>query len=133
MSAGMYYAQYAGPYRPTYRGAATISLSEELEHTRTSREAASRQTSQPEPRDSSDQRPNQQADTQQLVTADAEPRVNLREVIPDLQLISQAQRTFIVTDSLEGLYLLDQHTAHERVIYDEILRMQNRSQHLHST
>ena len=47
---------------------------------------------------------------------------NLRETIPELRLIGQTQRTFILADGPDGLYLIDQHAAHERVIFDEVFR-----------
>ena len=39
-----------------------------------------------------------------------------------LRLIGQAQRTFILADGPDGLYVLDQHAAHERVIFDRVFR-----------
>lgn len=56
-----------------------------------------------------------------LVTADLQAGHNLRDTIPELRLIGQAQRTFILADGPEGLYVLDQHAAHERIIFDRVL------------
>ncbi len=57
-----------------------------------------------------------------LVTADLQAGRNLRDTIPELRLIGQAQRTFILADSPDGLYVLDQHAAHERIIFDRVFR-----------
>ena len=55
-----------------------------------------------------------------LVTTDLQAGQNLRDTIPELRLIGQAQRTFILADGPDGLYVLDQHAAHERVIFDRV-------------
>ena len=69
-----------------------------------------------------------------LATADTAPHVNLRSTLPKLQLIGQAQFTFILADGPEGLYVLDQHAAHERIIYDRVIQIHDsqpaQSQHL---
>ena len=57
-----------------------------------------------------------------LVTTDPQGGQNLRSTIPELRLIGQAQRTFILADGPDGLYVLDQHAAHERVIFDRVFR-----------
>ena len=59
---------------------------------------------------------------QPLVTTDLQAGHNLRDTIPALRLIGQAQRTFILADGPDGLYVLDQHAAHERVIFDRVFR-----------
>ena len=57
-----------------------------------------------------------------LVNTDLQAGYNLRDTIPELQHIGQAQRTFILADGPDGLYVLDQHAAHERVIFDRVFR-----------
>ena len=57
-----------------------------------------------------------------LITTDLQAGQNLRDTIPELRLIGQAQRTFILADGPDGLYVLDQHAAHERVIFDRAFR-----------
>ncbi|MDE2785720.1 MAG: DNA mismatch repair endonuclease MutL [Chloroflexota bacterium] len=57
-----------------------------------------------------------------LVTTDLQAGQNLRNTILELRLIGQAQRTFILADGPNGLYVLDQHAAHERVIFDRVFR-----------
>ena len=56
-----------------------------------------------------------------LVTTDLQAGHNLRDTIPELRLIGQAQRTFILADGPDGLYVLDQHAAHERFMLDRVL------------
>ncbi|MGE5481768.1 MAG: DNA mismatch repair endonuclease MutL [Bacteroidota bacterium] len=44
----------------------------------------------------------------------------LREVLPELRLLGQFHLTYIVGESADALWLIDQHIAHERVIFDEL-------------
>lgn len=37
-------------------------------------------------------------------------------------LIGQVRRTYIVLDGASGLWLIDQHAAHERIVYDRLVR-----------
>ena len=73
-------------------------------------------------------------DVPTMVTTDSAPGVNLRNILPQLRIIGQAQHTFILADSQDGIYMLDQHAAHERVIYDQLWQLQDStsapSQHL---
>ena len=51
-------------------------------------------------------------------------------ILPILRVIGQLRNTYIVTEGPDGLYLIDQHAAHERVIFEELIeraRMQNQS------
>ena len=57
-----------------------------------------------------------------LVTTDLQAVHNLSDTIRQLRLIGQAQRTFILADGPDGLYVPDQHAAHERVIFDSVFR-----------
>lgn len=41
--------------------------------------------------------------------------------LPPLRVIGQAIATFIITEGPDGLYLVDQHAAHERVLYEQLL------------
>ncbi|HZR00672.1 MAG TPA: DNA mismatch repair endonuclease MutL [Chloroflexota bacterium] len=43
-----------------------------------------------------------------------------REVLPSLTVLSQAHRSLIVAEGPRGLFLIDQHRAHERVIYEKL-------------
>ncbi|MDI3281165.1 MAG: DNA mismatch repair endonuclease MutL, partial [Bacillota bacterium] len=42
------------------------------------------------------------------------------EAVPPLRLVGQVRRAFLVCEGREGLVLIDQHAAHERVLYDQL-------------
>ncbi len=44
----------------------------------------------------------------------------LRDVLIGLRVIGQIRQTYIVAEGSDGMYLVDQHAAHERVVYDRI-------------
>ena len=43
-----------------------------------------------------------------------------RPAVP-LKVVGQLQQTYIVAEGSEGMYLVDQHAAHERVVFDRLL------------
>lgn len=45
-----------------------------------------------------------------------------REVLPLLRVVGQMNTTYIIAEGPSGMYLIDQHAAHERVRYDQIVR-----------
>jgi DNA mismatch repair protein MutL len=49
--------------------------------------------------------------------------VRAGELPPDLQPLGQVQESFIVATNAEGLWIVDQHAAHERVLFDRHLRL----------
>jgi DNA mismatch repair protein MutL len=51
---------------------------------------------------------------------EAAPR--LMTSLPVLRVVGQVMNRYIVTEGPEGLYLIDQHAAHERVRYDKVKR-----------
>ncbi len=42
--------------------------------------------------------------------------------LPPLRVIGQAATMFIIAEGPDGLYLIDQHAAHERILYERMLR-----------
>ena len=44
-----------------------------------------------------------------------------RHEIPVLRVLGQAASAYIIAEGPDGLYLIDQHAAHERVLFDQIL------------
>ena len=56
----------------------------------------------------------------------AEPAANghaptQRGLLPMLRVVGQLNATYLVCEGPDGMYLLDQHAAHERVVYDRLV------------
>lgn len=49
-----------------------------------------------------------------------EPALPLTKTLPLLRVLGQVGLTYIVAEGPDGLYLIDQHSAHERVIYEKL-------------
>jgi DNA mismatch repair protein MutL len=47
--------------------------------------------------------------------------VSHRELLPLLRVVGQMAATYVVAEGPDGMYLIDQHAAHERVVYDRIV------------
>lgn len=47
---------------------------------------------------------------------------SLREVLTGLRVVGQIRQTYIVAEGDAGMYLVDQHAAHERVVFDRMRR-----------
>ena len=45
-----------------------------------------------------------------------------RSKLPPLRVLGQLHKTFIICEGPDGLYLIDQHTAHERVLLERFQR-----------
>lgn len=54
-----------------------------------------------------------------------DPGQTQRETLPVLRMIGQAQETYLIAEGPDGVYLIDQHAAHERVRFEEITRALN--------
>ncbi len=44
--------------------------------------------------------------------------------LPPLRVVGQVSETYIVAEAPDGLYLVDQHAAHERVVFEKLMREQ---------
>ncbi len=49
-----------------------------------------------------------------------------QQALPALRVVGQVRLTYIVAESPDGMYLVDQHAAHERVLFDRIVRQARR-------
>ncbi|MCL5006040.1 MAG: DNA mismatch repair endonuclease MutL [Acidobacteria bacterium] len=54
-------------------------------------------------------------------SADAIPESRIGEFPSDLQPLGQIQSSFIVATNIEGLWIIDQHVAHERILFEQHL------------
>jgi DNA mismatch repair protein MutL len=51
----------------------------------------------------------------------AAPGRSHRETLPLLRVVGQLAATYVVAEGPDGMYLVDQHAAHERVVYDRLV------------
>lgn len=60
------------------------------------------------------------------------PSMLHRLALPALRVLGQVNKTYIVTEGPDGIYLIDQHAAHERVLFETIIKenSNNDIQHL---
>lgn len=59
--------------------------------------------------------------TEQM-TLDLPPRsLEVRKRLPPLRVVGQVSATYIVAEGEAGMYLIDQHAAHERVLFEQLL------------
>ena len=55
------------------------------------------------------------------------PQTRMARALPILRILGQVANTYIIAEGPDGMYLIDQHTAHERVLYEGI-RAEQRQQ-----
>ncbi len=74
--------------------------------------------------DSEDKKQNQDSDTLRERGDLQSPIINLQSTIshiPLLRLIGQIGSTYLVAEGPDGLYLIDQHASHERVLFEKLM------------
>ncbi len=59
-------------------------------------------------------------DPMSLPSASPTQLVPLRQTLATLRVVGQIRQTYIVAEGEGGMYLIDQHAAHERVVYDRL-------------
>ncbi|MDB5075759.1 MAG: mismatch repair protein MutL [Chloroflexi bacterium] len=52
--------------------------------------------------------------------SEPEPILAPQRALPALRVLGQASALFIIAEGPEGVYMVDQHAAHERVLYDDL-------------
>ncbi len=52
-------------------------------------------------------------------------RVETLAALPDLRSLGQLHDSFIVAASRDGLWIIDQHVAHERILFEQVLRQRS--------
>ncbi|MGB2695981.1 MAG: DNA mismatch repair endonuclease MutL [Dehalococcoidia bacterium] len=63
------------------------------------------------------------------VAAPAPPSDRADGAVPLLRPVGQVSSTYVIAEGPEGMYLLDQHAAHERVLYERFLAKQRNGVH----
>ena len=56
------------------------------------------------------------------MATESESRLKTGETLPALRVLGQAGQTYVIAEGPQGVYLIDQHAAHERVNFEKVLR-----------
>ena len=48
------------------------------------------------------------------------PNLPFKEILTTLNVLGQLKKTYILAEGTNGLYIIDQHAAHERILYDSL-------------
>ena len=56
------------------------------------------------------------------IDAPAPPSMFTKTTLPLLRVVGQVNNTYIVAEGPDGMYLVDQHAAHERVLFERVLK-----------
>ena len=57
-----------------------------------------------------------------VMDTEHESRLPTGETLPALRVLGQAGQTYVIAEGPQGVYLIDQHAAHERVNFEKVLR-----------
>lgn len=107
-------AEEVGDYTPSLDTAWPECTTQETEIIKTSRPSESKPHSVEEQQSANDSRPDARSTTQ-LTQAQ----------LLDLDYIGQLNNTFILAQDKNNLYIIDQHTLHERILYEKYMKEYN--------
>ena len=54
-----------------------------------------------------------------------EENLSLKKTLPILRFIGQIKQLFIICEGPDGIYLVDQHAAHERILFEQFQKQKN--------
>lgn len=88
--------------------------------TETSSTASDTSTTRPADKQTRTQTPNTEPSADNRESPAEQSSKRHHDVLPRLRVLGQAQQTYIVAEDENGVFLIDQHAAHERVRFEEI-------------